>query len=260
MSARTLLSGAVFAVAIAFASLASAVPARDLMTRAQSAAARQDWNDSARALEEIVAAGIDSTDVLYDLGTVYARAGRYGEAIWRLEQVNRRTPFASDAQQNLRASRLRLAHRDAGRSGRAVVETATPWAVTLAELLPLDWAVMLTLACELIALATLTARRRRSTGEVTRVSAAAAGIVVTGAALFFGAIVVARQFDPQAAIVLHDGLRLMREPAADSIAEASVREGERVEVLRHDGVFERVRTPSGEQGWLSARDLGALDE
>jgi hypothetical protein len=191
---------------------------------------------------------------------VYVQAGRFGEAIWRFEQVNRRTVFSSAAQHNLRAARLRLAHRDAGRSGRAVVETATPWSIALGELLPLDWAVGFTVLCELIAILCLVLWRRRQSGEIARVATAVGGVVVTGAAMFFASIVVARHTAPPAAIVLHDALRLRREPAADAIAETPVREGERVEVLGRNGVFVRVRAVEGGQGWLAARDVGLLDE
>src|SRR5262249_24508704 len=163
--------------------------------RARSAENHEDWNAAARALEELVAAGIDSSDVLYNLGTVYARAGRFGEAIFRLEQVARRSPFAFDARQNLRAARRLLAHRDAARTGRAVVETSTPFGIWLAELLPLDWAVACTLLAELGACACLWLfRRRRRAGETTQIASAAGAVLLAGAALLFGSIVVARQF------------------------------------------------------------------
>ncbi len=261
MSARRRSFAALVACALFFGALtAHAVPVADLMARARDAAAHQRWNDSARALEEIVAAGYDSTGVLYDLGTAYAQAGRYGEAIWRLEQVNRRSVFAGDAQHNLRAARLRLAHRDAGRTGRAVVETAVPWSVAFAELLPLDWSVALTLGCEIAALAFLLSWRRRRAGEIARVGSAAGVILLSGAAVFFGAIVIARHLDPRAGIVLHDGLRLLREPTADAIGENPVREGERVDIVSRNGAFVRVRGNEGHQGWLPSRDVGSLDE
>jgi hypothetical protein len=244
----------------AFAIVSWAVPARDLVRRARDAAAHEDWNASARSLEEVLSAGIDSSDVLYDLGTAYAHAGRFGEAIWRLETVTRRSPFAFDAQQNLRAARLSLAHRDAARTGRAVVETAVPFWTWLAELLPVDWAVALTLLSEAIVFACLFALRRGRTGEIARVASAAAGILFVAAGLFTGAIVLARQFTPPAGIVLHDGLHLLRSPAADAMPDAIVREGERVVILARDGTFARVRTPGGETGWLTGRDVGALDD
>jgi hypothetical protein len=259
---RRQLAAALVAGALAFGATrdAFAVPAAELVQRAQSSASRADWNDAARALEEVVAAGYDSSDVLYDLGTVYVHAGRFGEAIWRFEQVNRRSVFSGNAQHNLRAARLRLAHRDAGRSGRAVVETATPWSIALGEVLPLDWAVAFAVVCELVALLCLALWRRRHAGEIARVASAVGGVVAVGAAVFFASIVVARHTAPPAAIVLHDALRLRREPAADAIAEAPVREGERVEVIGRNGVFVRVRAIDGGQGWLAARDLGLLDE
>jgi hypothetical protein len=256
---RWLAAAAVVAACLLAAGRAGAVPAAELVARSRAAAARGDWNTSARALEELVAAGIDSSDVLYDLGTVYAHAGRYGEAIWRLEQVTRRSPFALDAQQNLRAARLALAHRDAARTGRAVVETALPFRTWLGELLPLDWAVALALACELGALGCFVLWRRRRAGEIARVGGAVGAVLLLTGALFAGAIVVARQATPAAAIVLRDGLQLLRAPTADAIAEAPVREGERVEVLGREGTFVRVRAPGGATGWLAIRDLGELE-
>jgi hypothetical protein len=189
---------------------------------------------------------------------VYARAGRFGEAIFRFEQVVRRAPFDDDARQNLRAVRLRLAHRDAGRSGRAVVETALPFGTWLAELLPLDWATVLALVSELAAIAAVLAARRRRSGEVSRVGAAAAAVLTAAAAVFFSSVVVARQWDRPAAIVLHDGLHLLRGATADAIPEGPVREGERVEVVAREAAFVRVRVLGGAQGWLASRDVGEL--
>jgi hypothetical protein len=249
------------ALASAIASVAHAVPARQLSDQAHSAAVRGNWNDAAHAFEELVAGGVDASEVLYDLGTAYAHAGRYGEAIWRLEQVVRRSAFATDAQQNLRAARLLLAHRDAARSGRAVVETAMPFGTSLAELLPLDWAIGLTLALEVAALACLVSwRRRRGASETSNVARIAGTALFAGAALVAGSIVFAAAAAPDGAIVLHDGLHLLRDPAADAIGDASAREGERVEVLAHRGTFTRVHTYSGASGWLATRDLGSLAE
>ncbi len=59
-----------------------AIPPAELAARAQAAEARGDVPAATRALEELVAAGVDSDGVLYNLGTVYARGERYGEAIW----------------------------------------------------------------------------------------------------------------------------------------------------------------------------------
>ena len=97
------------------AATAGAVSARELLGRALTAEARGDLPTAARSLEELVAAGVDGDGVLYDLGTVYARQERYGEAIWCFERVLRRAPLMWSARDNLRSTRMRLARRDAGR-------------------------------------------------------------------------------------------------------------------------------------------------
>ena len=114
------------ALCAAVPSIAGAVPTQQLVARSREAASRNAWNDSARALEELVAAGFTGDGVLYDLGVAYARAGRFGEAIWRFEQTTRRGVLALDAQHNLRVTRLALAHRDAALSSRDRTRTNVP--------------------------------------------------------------------------------------------------------------------------------------
>lgn len=256
---RRLLAAACVALALLGASAAYAVPASELVARARTAAARDDMGAAARALEELVAAGVDSDDVLYDLGTVYARAERYGEAVACFERVLLRSPGHLAARRNLRATRVRLARRDAARTGRAVVETQPSLAVTIGELMPLGVSVPLVVLAQLALIAGL-AWRRRTTSELARVGASGvAALSLLVAAMGVG-VVVARRSRAPAAIVLHGGLRVLQAPRVDGIPEAPLREGERVEVLRREGEFARVRTATGASGWLASRELGPLDD
>lgn len=234
------------------------IPASELLARSRAAATRGDWNASARSLEELVAAGVDDSSVLYDLGTAYAHAGRYGEAIYRLEQVVRRQVFDGDAQHNLRATRLRLAHRDAERSGRAVAETSLPITTALGEVLPLDAAVLLAVLSQLGALVGLWIARRRSS-EGARIGGVASASLFAAAALFALAVLASRARAKPAAIVLRDGVRLLSAPAEDAITAEPVREGERVTWVARTGTFARVETLEGRQGWVRLRDVGALE-
>ncbi len=236
---------------------AVAVPAHTLLQRATEAEARRDWNAALRALEELTAAGLDGDGVLYNLGTVYAQAGRYGEAIACFERIVRRTPLALSAERNLQATRLRLARRDAARTGRAVLDTPPPLWVQLGELLPLDYAVPWVFLCELALLGAFLWRRRADT-ELGRVGATAALVLSLGLGGFGVAVVVARRASPPAAIVLRDGLSLLQGPRVDAVPEVGAREGERVSLLGRDGAFVRVQTRAGRTGWMRAADLGEL--
>ena len=89
---------------------------------------------------------------------------------------------------------------------------------------------------------------------------AAGALVFTLVALFGVTVVLARRATPPAAIVLRDGLHLLRTPNQDAIPDAAVREGERVDVLGREGAFTRVRTPVGASGWLATSAVGALAE
>ncbi len=257
MSARRLAT-LVAAVVLSASLAASAVTTTELVARSRAAAARGDWNASARALEELVAAGVDDSVVLYDLGTAYANAGRFGEAIHRFEQVVRRQVFDGDAQHNLRATRLRLAHRDAERTGRAVAETSLPLKTALGEVLPLDAAVLAAVLAQLAVLASLWIARRRSS-EASRIGGISAAALFGLCGLFALSVLWARSGAEPAAIVLRDGVRLLDAPAEDAIGGENVREGERVFSTERTGTFARVRTVSGKQGWVRARDVGALE-
>lgn len=254
---RPLRALAVAVLVTLAAATAGAVSARELLSRALAAEARGDLPTAARSLEELVAAGVDGDGVLYDLGTVYARQERYGEAIWCYERVLRRAPLMWSARENLRATRTRLARRDAGRSGQAVVEQAVPLRVQIGELVPPGWGVLLGIIGE-IGVVFAVWRRRRATSELEGVGLTVA--LVLSLALTAGALgaVAARRALPAEAVVLHDGLRLRQAPRVDGIPDAAVREGERVELVSRDGIFTRVRTLTGATGWIESGELGAL--
>lgn len=243
----------------AWSSSARAVPARELIERADLAETQGDHRAAAQAYEELVAAGIDSDEVLYDLGTVDAEAERYGRAIWCFEQVARRSTFALDARHNLRITRVRLARRDAARSGRAVVETQPGLGVQVGETLPRDVSVALVVLSELVLLGAWVARRR-SHNELTRVATAVVMILAGLTSAFALTVLVARKTSAPAAIVLDDGLRLRQSARTDGIPDAVVREGERVELIGREGEFVRVRTLAGAAGWLKARELSPLSD
>ena len=250
---------AALATVLAWGTMAAAVPPRELAERARIAEAHGDPAGAARALEDLLAAGVDSSDVLFDLGTARAEAGRLGEAVWCFEQVARRSPLAFTAQKSLRATRVRLARRDAARTGNAVVETQPPLTVQIGELLPYEVSVPLGVLAEILVIAAWFARRRAKS-ELRRVAATVV-VILAGTVGAFGALVVAaRRGSPPAGIVLHDGERLLQGPRVDAIPDTAVREGERVDLLGREGGYVRVRTLAGQTGWLQARDLGPLTE
>jgi hypothetical protein len=248
-----------FALALTLGGEAWAVPPGELAARAQAAEARGDTATALGALEELLAAGINSTDVLYNLGTVYARSERFGEAIWCFERVTLRSPGHLAGRKNLRATRVRLARRDAGRTGRAVVETLPSLSVQVGELLPYGYAVPLTVLAQIAVMGAWMVRRKTRT-EITRVGATIATVFALCVFAFGAVVVTARRARPPSAIVLRGGLHTLQTPRIDGIPEAVVREGERITLTRREGEYARIQTLSGTTGWLALRDLGMLED
>ncbi len=236
---------------------ADALTTQELLARSRTAASAGDWNTAARALEELVAVGVDDSDIRYDLGTAYANAERYGEAIWCFELVSRREWLRSDAQHNLRAARLRLAHRDAERTGRAVAEQSLPWRETLGETMPADTAVALALMAQLVLFLGIWVFRKRRT-EALRIAAVCVMVLAGFSTVFVWSVLAAQTQATPSGIVKRDGVRLLAQPSEDAIAGEVVREGERFAVIDRTGTFVRIQSLTGTQGWIRLRDVGAL--
>lgn len=255
--ARKWMIAAVLMGSLALSNVAHAVSTTELLARSRAAATAGDWNASARALEELIAAGVDDSDVRYDLGTAYANAERYGEAIWCFELVGRREWLRSDAQHNLRAARLRLAHRDAERTGRAVAEQSLPWRETLGETMPIDSAFRLAIFGQLVLFASIWVFRKRRT-EALRIASVCVLVLASATTGFAWSVLGARASSAASGVVKRDGVKLLAQPAEDAIAGEAVREGERLTLLDRTGTFVRVRSLSGTQGWISLRSIGEL--
>ena len=70
-----------------------------------------NYDEAIRSYEELVELGVWDVDVLYNLGTAYARTRSYGPAILNLERALLIDPGHEEALDNLRTVRQALARR-----------------------------------------------------------------------------------------------------------------------------------------------------
>ena len=74
---------------------------QDALKEAADRYAHGDAAGASQAYETAVAAGADSADVFFNLGTCALRAGDLGRAVWALQEARRRDPWDEDIQFNL---------------------------------------------------------------------------------------------------------------------------------------------------------------
>lgn len=214
---------------------------QDALKEAADRYARGDAAGAAQAYETAIAAGADSADVFFNLGTCALRAGDLGRAVWALQEARRRDPWDEDVRFN-----LELAVKE---NPDTLVGAAEPPWLSAASVVPRAALQWLTLLVFLLLCGLLTAR-----GVMGRSSALERASVRVGLVL----------------LLLGSLLLFVESTAGAPLAvvlpkEASVRSAERVdapEAFRvHAGLtvrpvgkpkngMVRIRLANGLDGWV----------
>ncbi|MCA9531680.1 MAG: tetratricopeptide repeat protein [Myxococcales bacterium] len=257
--------GAVVAAAL-LVTLASPRPAaaqriEDLFDHATTAAASGDYDRAVVGYEQLVAAGVDDPDVLYDLAVSWARLGAYPKAVYYFERALELRPRDAGARAGLRAA------RDAIAAERAAAGHAAPVAEASASLLSrlsrpftettLGWMLLCfdALACLLLLL------RLRVRGEAVRLglTLGTLGAAALAALSLVALLARVQPFTPgERAIVLSPTVALREAPFPGAVKSGQAYGGDAVRVLgRHDD-FVQIRDVDGELGWAPSQSVGVL--
>jgi hypothetical protein len=225
--------------------------------------------DAGRAAEAAarfaeIARETDAPDAWYALGTAELTAGRYGRAIWALEQAHAAAPDDADVQHNLDAARalvLRTAAAHAGEQ-RTVLPGDDDMGTGLVTALPPNL-VASAFAAAWVAAFGLWAVSRRATGTPR---GARAGLSAVGAglvALVFGGLLVGRAVVLRAAtygVVVERYADAREGPGAHYPTTARLLSGVKVRVRGVDDGFSHVTLPDGSTGWVERRSVEALTD
>ena len=218
---------------------------RQLLERAAATAEEGRWQDAERELREVVARGIHDPEAWYDLGTVLAHEGKYGEAVLALRRALREDPRHGDARANLEWVRARLADASEGTStGRDLLAR---WLAVIPERGALLAAIALEWFGVLLLLAPLLPRFRGRTGFRR---AGIAALVLAGLLAVPPLGLAWLRATDRGAVVLVDRAEARSGPGPDNPVLFTVHEGLEVELGRARGEWVYVRVPGGPSGWL----------
>lgn len=240
-SARAAAAGAALSVLIllaapALASAQEAGPFEEGLARFRE----ERYEAAAEAFAAFVAAQPEDAAGWYNLGVAYHEAGERGRAAWAWLRAARLAPRNGDVRHNLRVAAV---------DPRLVRDVLPPLPLSQDELIFLAGAFWLLGAG---AGASLLLRRRRTTVIVASVGVA---LAVT-----FAGAWAADRLGAEVAVTFPSQANLLAAPHLHAEPLRVLEAGSGVEILERRDGWLRVRSQSGAEGWIDARDVGAVRE
>ncbi len=207
------------------------------------------YAEAAAEYEKIVAAGLESGTLYFNLGNAYFKAGDLGHALLHYERARRLIPRDPDLGANQRYAQS-LAGADAGVSRWRRV------AFPLAERATTDELVLVASLLYTVLMVVLAARRfvpgaARGLATAASVTAAALALVVTSA----GYRVTTLELPRHAVVIAREDTAVRFEPAASGTTHYSTKPGTRLRVLAEREDWAQVARDDGARGWIERAAL-----
>ncbi|MCU0663965.1 MAG: tetratricopeptide repeat protein [Myxococcota bacterium] len=196
-------------------------------------------------------------EVLYNLGTAYARLGNLGQAVLMYEKVLRLSPDNEDARHNLLVLREHLARRANEADRDADLAPSVTAFRALIDRFTTNGAALTFLTFELLLIAFLLVRRivradlpRLTLGVLSGVLALLSAAMLV---LLLGRLHL--ETSVQEAIIVQAGQSDVFEGPGSEIRRFGLEEGSRVEVIGEMDGWRRLRDAEGRDGWVRAAEL-----
>jgi len=263
VSVAWVASGAALVLCSLAASAGATTPARARYAEAVLALDAGRATEAAAKFADI-ARETDAPDAWFALGTAELTAGRYGRAIWALEQAHAAAPGDGDVQHNLDAARAMVLRSAAAYAGeqRTVLPGDDDMGTGLVTVLPPD-VVARVFGAAWVAAFGLWAVSRRAAGTPR---GARAGLGAVGAgllALVFGGLLVGRAVVLRAAtygVVVERFVDAREGPGTQYPATARLLSGVKIRLRGADDGYAHATLPDGSTGWVERRAVEALTD
>ncbi|HEY2743427.1 MAG TPA: BatD family protein [Polyangia bacterium] len=215
------------------------------------------YQQAVDAYEQVVALGVVSADLFYNLGNAYLKNDQLGPAIYDYERALELDPSQEDVRFNLGVARD--AARKKGEDRLAGVESQPFW-MRAASQVTVNWASWLFLGLYVALFALLIVLHFVQPGFL-RVGMWAGFAFLGLATVVGGALLGARLYladRVEQAIVLPDVVQVKEGPDPNYQSVFGVHAGLRVRMTEKEQDWVRIRLANGLEGWVRERDLGRL--
>ncbi len=217
--------------------------AAEVFVRANAAYEGGDFEAAVQLYQELLARGVDSGQVHYNLGNAYLRSGQLGRAVAAYRRSQSRLPRDQDVAANLAFARKSARDALAPPEPSAVLRTLFFWHFGLsrgelaAAVLVLNLGFWGVLALRLV--------WRRA--EVLRWSAAVLLLPLLATA---GSLALGAAFPRRIAVVLPQEIDAHSGTSADTVVRFKLHAGSEVRVVEEREGWLRIALPDGQQGWI----------
>ncbi|MCU1282393.1 MAG: putative batE protein [bacterium] len=215
------------------------------------------YQEAVDAYEQVVALGVLSADLFYNLGNAYLKVEQLGPAIYNYERALELDPSQDDVRFNLGVARE--AARKKGEDRLAGAE-AQPFWMRVAAQVTVNWASWIFLGLYVALFALLIVLHFVQPGFL-RVGMWSGFAFLGLATLIGGALLGARLYladRVEQAIVLPEVVQVKEGPDPNYQSVFGVHAGLRVRVTEKEQDWVRIRLANGLEGWVRERDLGRL--
>lgn len=251
MLAAGLLAG-VLAASVAGAADPGADTPQTLFFRGNTLYGDEKYADAIAAYEKVLATGVESGNLHFNLGNAYFKAGDVGHAVLEYERARRLLPRDPDLHANLGYAREKSGEADPTPLWARIAFPLAPHASS-DELLGAASACWL-----LLVAAAIVARLVPSAARAARITTgvAAIALVLTGTAAAYR---IAAFEAPTLAVVVAAGDTDVRfEPSPNGTAHFTTKPGAVLRVLTEREGWAQVARPDGKRGWIGRNAIAEL--
>ena len=202
--------------------------------------------------EQILAGGLESGPLYYNLANGYFKAGQLGRAILNYERARRLMPRDADLRVNeqfAQAQRERNYRLPRTPFWQRMIQQTTGSLTSNEMVLLIAALIGLCAILSLVALYRAWPFRRRILPLLLGVAVVVISLSV---------VVVIRESRAARSGVVISSVAAQFEPRAGATTHFTIKEGERVLVLKKEGPWVKVRRADGKVGWIPAESFAAL--
>jgi len=236
--------------------LTSSLWAQEMVTRSQDADSlyrAADYEGAIHGYEEILANGITSADLHYNLGNAYYRTDQIGHAILNYERALRLNPGMTDARQNLELANSKTVDRITVLPKIFLVE----WYDTLvSHFAPATWRIIviiiLIIAC--VAVYFLVTSRSIPIRKTALASLIAAGLLLL-ISIWFTLVSTSRYNSHSEAIVMQGSMAVKSSPELQSVDKLILHEGTKVTISESLSDWHKITLADGTTGWCQEESI-----
>ncbi len=220
---------------------------------------RGKYPEAIEAYEQVVALGVRSIDLYYNLGNAFLKSGQLGPAIYNYERALEQQADAEDVLYNLATARE--AAKKLGEDRLVGIEAMPAWQ-RLIKPVSLSLVTWLFVGFYLGLFALLVGLRYSQSGFLRVVLITLLGFValfaLTSGAVLGGKLYLQERV--KEVIILPNQLPVKEGPDVNFTTLFTVHAGLKARLVERDQDWLRIRLANGLEGWVRERDIGRLGQ